>query len=86
MEVLFEVEDGKDKFVCSITENGLDPENLHPPMTKTIAEAIFDRKKEEIEAAAVKVIADARARGIKHTAGQENEPLPISLYSNTTAA
>jgi len=55
-------------------------------MTKTIAEAIFDRKKEEIEAAAVKVIADARARGIKHTVGQENEPLPISLYPNTTAA
>jgi len=25
MAVLFEVEDGQDKFVCSITENGLAP-------------------------------------------------------------
>jgi len=86
MTVLFEVEDGQDKFVCSITENELDRENSHPPMNKTIAEAIFDEEKEEIGTAMVQVIADARARGIKHKAGQKNDPLPVTLPRRTTVA
>jgi len=75
--VLFEVEDGQDKYVCSITENRLDPENSHHQMDEKIANDIFDSKIKEIEAAAATVIADARARGIKHKPGQYNEPLPI---------
>ena len=86
MTVLFQVDDGQDKFVCSITENELDRENLHPLMNKTIAEAIFDEEKGEIETAMVQVVADARARGIKHKAGQKNDPLPITLPPRTTAA
>ena len=86
MVVLFEVEDGQDKFVCSITENELDRENSHPPMNKTIAEAIFDEEKGEIEAAVVKVIADARARGIRNTAVHKNAPLPVTLPPRTTVA
>lgn len=77
--VLFEVEDKGGKFVCSITGSELDSENLHPLMGGETAEALFDAKDKDIEAAAAQVIADARAQGIEHKSAVRNDPLHVSL-------
>jgi hypothetical protein len=77
--VLFKVKDGQEEFVCSIAETELAPNTPSPLMDKKTAEALFDEKKVDIEAAAREAIIRAEERGTDYKRGEPSEPIPVSL-------
>jgi len=76
----FTVQDDDDsKFFCIITQDGVDPTGSYCVADGKAMEKLFDAKVEIILEASKKVIADARARGVQHVFGQENQPLKVHL-------
>jgi hypothetical protein len=72
-------DDGGSEFYCLISERSLDPTGSYAIADGSAMEALFDAKKTEVLEATKPVVDLAKAHGIRHTPGQPNEPLRVSL-------